>query len=109
MLEHSFLQGGKLHELGPRVVFPESFLEFVYRYHAAPLTSLESVDVYDFLHDHLLRKVSIRPDEYVFWPPAIRLFYRFLGEQGYIDDPTPFVRLFTQAEPEFIALLKKLY
>ena len=87
----------------------EIFLEFVYRYHAAPLTSLESVDVYDFLHDHLLRKVSIRPDEYVYWPPAIRLFYTFLSEKGYFEDPAPFLRLFKYAEPEFIALLKKLY
>ena len=87
----------------------EIFLDFVYRFHAAPLTSIDSADVYDFLHDHLLRKVSIRPDEYVYWPPAIRLFYSFLSEQGYIEDPTPFIRLFKDAEPEFIALLKKLY
>ena len=87
----------------------EFFLEFIYRYHAAPLTNIERTDVYDFLHDHLLRKVSIRPDEYVYWPPAIRLFYTFLSEKGYLGDPAPFLRLFAQAEPEFIALLKKLY
>jgi hypothetical protein len=87
----------------------EIFLEFVFRYHATPLTEIENEDVYDFLHDHLIRKVMIRPDEYVYWPPAIRLFYMFLSEQGYLEDPAPFIRLFKQAEPEFIAMLKKLY
>ncbi len=40
----------------------------------------------EFFEDFLIRKVYAGPQEYVEWPPAIRLFYLFLKDKGYIDD-----------------------
>jgi hypothetical protein len=48
----------------------------------------------------------IQPSDYVYWPPAIRLFYQFLAEKGYCPDPKRLCKLITKAEPEFIAMLK---
>ena len=42
--------------------------------------------------DWLMRKVMVKPPEYTQWPPALRLFYRFLSEKGYLDDPEPMHR-----------------
>ena len=57
--------------------------------------------------DYLLRKVMAKPPEYTYWPPALRLFYRFLAEKGYLDDPTPVIAHLYAIEPDFIALVKK--
>jgi len=93
-------------------IFPyciERFLDFVYRYDAGALNSVAIFEVEDFLLDHLLRKVMIKPEEYVYWPPALRLFYTFLTEKGYLDDPQPFIDLFNDVEIGFIELLKKQF
>ena len=87
----------------------ERFIEFVYRYDAGALNNVSLFEVEEFLLAHLLRKVMIQPEEYVYWPPAIRLFYRFLHEKGYLDDPQPFIELFSRVEPKFIELLQKQF
>jgi hypothetical protein len=35
------------------------------------------------------------------------LFYIFLSEKGYLDDPEPMIELFDDIEPDFIALVKE--
>ena len=35
----------------------------------------------EFFMDWLMRKVMVKPPEYTQWPPALRLFYRFLAEK----------------------------
>lgn len=87
----------------------EIFLNFVYRYTARTLRSVESLDVEDFFTDHVLRKVVIQPNDYVYWPPALRLFYQFLHEKGYLDNPQHFIEMFHEIEPEFLAILKEQY
>ena len=87
----------------------ETFLDFIYRYNAGTLARLQPLELEDFLRDHLLRTVMIQPDDYVLWPTAIRFFYRFLAEKGYLADPQPMISMVTNIEPEFIAFLKKQF
>jgi len=61
----------------------------------------------EFFMDWLMRKVMVKPPEYTQWPPALRLFYRFLSEKGYLDDPEPILKSLYALEPEFIALVKQ--
>jgi insertion element IS1 protein InsB len=42
-------------------------------------------NITEFFMDWLMRKVMVQPPEYTLWPPALRLFYRFLSEKGYLD------------------------
>jgi hypothetical protein len=48
-----------------------------------------------------------KPPEYTQWPPALRLFYRFLAEKGYLDDPEPLIASLYAIEPDFITLVKQ--
>jgi hypothetical protein len=57
--------------------------------------------------DYLLRKVMAQPPEYTQWPPALRLFYRFLADKGYLDDPEPTISDLYAIEPDFIALVQQ--
>jgi hypothetical protein len=57
--------------------------------------------------DWLMRKVMVKPPKYTQWPPALRLFYRFLYEKGYLDNPEPIIAGLRAIEPEFIALVKR--
>ena len=61
----------------------------------------------EFFMDWLMRKVMVKPPEYTQWPPALRLFYRFLSEKGYLDDPEPIIAGLYAIEPEFIAMVKQ--
>jgi hypothetical protein len=61
----------------------------------------------EFFMDWLIRKVMVKPPEYTQWPPALRLFYRFLSEKGYLDDPEPILKGLYAIEPTFIALVKQ--
>lgn len=95
-----------------RETFPfclEIFLNFVYRYNAISVLNIADIDLEEFFLNFLPRKVQIEPCDYVFWPPALRLFYRFLHEKGYLDDPEPLIELFHAIEPDFIDMLKKQF
>jgi len=48
-----------------------------------------------------------KPQEYTQWPPALRLFYRFLSEKRYLDDPEPTMASLHAIEPDFIALVQQ--
>jgi hypothetical protein len=61
----------------------------------------------EFFMDYLLRKVMVKPPQYTHWPPALRLFHRFLAEKGYLDDPEPRIERLHAIEPNFIALVKR--
>ena len=87
----------------------EVFFDFIYRYTAGTLARAQSVEFEDFLRDHLVRTLMIQPDDYALWPPAIRFFYRFLAEKGYLADAQPVINLVTSLEPEFIAYLKQQF
>jgi hypothetical protein len=93
-------------------IFPfcvEMFFNFVYRYNAIEILQISEFDLEEFFLDHLPRKVLVPPNEYAYWPPALRLFYRFLAEKGYLSDPQPLTSLFDEIEPEFIDMLQKQF
>jgi len=90
----------------------ELFLNFVYRYrHEDPviLSSVPPAYVDEFLFDFLVRKLIAEPHEYVTFPPALKFFYRFLHEKGYLPDPEPMIHLIDALEPEFIEVLRERF
>lgn len=89
-----------------------SYLGFIYRYIHEDVVTLRDVhplDIIEYFTDYLLRKVMVEPPEYIKWPPSLKLFYRYLYEIGYIDEPGKFISMFDEIEPNFIEILKKRY
>jgi hypothetical protein len=87
-------------------------MNFVYRYIHAQNTTLKSVTpicLEEFFFDYVLRKVSAEPAEYVYFPPAIKTFYLFLSEKGYIRNPEPIIGSIDDIEPGFVHMLKERY
>lgn len=88
----------------------ETFLNFIFRYEhweTVLLRTASGVVFEEFFADHLLRKVVMEPQRYVECVPAIRLFYKFLAEKGYLVDPTPFISILDRIEPNFLQSLRK--
>jgi hypothetical protein len=85
----------------------EPYLTFIYQYDAGSVLDVLPDAIEEFFMDWLMRKVLVKPPEYTQWPPALRLFYRFLSEKGYLDDPEPILQGLYAIEPAFIALVKQ--
>jgi hypothetical protein len=85
----------------------EIYLNFIYQYDEGDLQDVSLGALEEFFMDFLMRKVMMQPPEYTQWPPALRLFYTFLAEKGYLDDPESMIELFDDIEPDFIALIKE--
>src|SRR5215813_2041568 len=85
----------------------EPYLTFIYQYDAGNVQDVVPDALEEFFMDWLMRKVMVKPPEYTQWPPALRLFYRFLSEKGYLDDPEPIIAGLQAIEPAFIALVKQ--
>ncbi|MBF0495007.1 MAG: hypothetical protein HQK58_00300 [Deltaproteobacteria bacterium] len=94
--------------------YAQMFIEFVYQ-HEHPevvvLKSVSPVNLEEFLFNYVLRKVMIEPDEYVNIPPALKLFYRFLYEKGYLDEnqSNSIIKHIGDLEPGFIDALRKKF
>jgi hypothetical protein len=89
----------------------EPYLDFVYAYTHDDIVTLKNISagyIEEFLSDYLLRKVSVEPHEYVEWPPALKLFYEFLGE-NYYTEPSGVIDLVAALEPEFVETLRRHY
>jgi hypothetical protein len=90
----------------------ELYLNFIYEYSHRSIITLKSMPpIYlsEFFEDFLIRKMMVEnPNEYVLWGPAIKLFYRFLFEKGYIDSDS-IVKEIDRIEPAFIKILKKQF
>jgi hypothetical protein len=88
---------------------PFIFLDFVYGYMHDDVIVLKTVsDQYwmEFFEDFLIRKMMATPAEYILWPPALKLFYRFLHEKGYLNNPDKVIGRIDKIEPSFIKVLK---
>jgi len=90
------------------------YITFIYRYMHDDLILLKSVpDEYlmEFFEDYLLRKVMCKPLEYLYWPPSLKLFYRFLGEKGYTSPPETagMIEALDAIEPHFLEILQTRY
>ena len=90
----------------------ELFLNFIYRYAHEDLVILDAVQpayFEEFLFDHLLRKLIAEPHEYVTFPPALKFFFRFLHEKGYLPNPEYVIHVIDALEPEFIDILRERF
>jgi hypothetical protein len=90
----------------------ETYLEFIYGYMHDDVVVLKSVpDIYfvEFFEDFLLRKMMVEPNEYVYWPPALKLFYQFLYEKGYLGNHEEIIRQIDTVEPYLMEVLKKQF
>lgn len=88
------------------------FLDFIYAYGHGDVVTLKSISENDFLEfflDYLMRKETCPPQEYVFWPPAIRCFYQFLKEKKYLFELDLVTNILEIVEPLFIEFLRKEY
>jgi hypothetical protein len=88
---------------------PFIFLDFVYGYMHDDVIVLKTVsDRYwmEFFEDFLIRKMMAAPAEYILWPPALKLFYQFLHEKGYLNNPDKVIGRIDKIEPYFIKGLK---
>jgi len=89
----------------------ETFINFIYRYsqNSIGLKTVIPVELEEFFFDYLLRKVITEPYEYVYWPPAIKLFYTFLYEKEYIRNPETTLQSIDMREPEFMRILRNRF
>ena len=88
---------------------PYIFFDFVYGYMHDDVIVFKTVtDQYwmEFFEDFLIRKMMAAPPEYILWPPALKLFYRFLHEKGYLNNPDKIIGRIDKIEPYFIEILK---
>lgn len=88
------------------------YLDFVYRYMHDDIVLLSNIKftyIEEFFSDFLLRKMYAKPNEYVTWPPALKLFYTFLHEKEYLRNPKPIIKMFDRIEPYFLEILRKRY
>lgn len=90
----------------------ELFLNFIYRYAHEDLVILDAVQpayFEEFLFDHLLRKLIAEPHEYVTFPPALKFFFRFLHEKGYLPSLEHVIPVIDVLEHEFIVVLRERF
>ena len=89
-----------------------TYLDFIYGYIHDEVVILKSVPdlcLIEFFEDFLLRKMMAEPNEYLYWPPALKLFYQFLHEKGYLDNYEEIIEKIDRVEPYFIKVLKKQF
>jgi len=92
--------------------FPEVFLNFVYGYFHEDAFVLKSIPpdyLAVFFSDFVLRKLAIEPHLYAYVPASIKLFYKFLCEKQYLDDPAPVISVIDEIEPHFIEVLRETF
>jgi len=95
--------------------FPEEFhrlaeclniyFDFVYGYAHDDVITLKSISggyLMEFFEDFLLRKIYVEPQEYVDWPPSIKLFYQFLKDKGYMKDSTSIIDTVKGSKQDFL-------
>lgn len=88
------------------------YFDFIYGYGHDEIVIFKSVpeeDFVEFFEDFLIRKMMAEPPDYIYWPPALKLFYQFLYEKKYLDKPKTFIGVIDKIEPYFIEVLKKQF
>lgn len=88
------------------------YLQFVYIYvHERPITlrSILPIFLEEFFLDFIIRKVSVEAEMYIEWSPALKLFYRFLADIGYIQKPEKIIMAIDTIEPQFMLVLREQF
>jgi hypothetical protein len=92
--------------------FPEVLSNFVYGYlheDAFVLKSIPPSYLAVFFSDFVLRKLTVEPHLYTYVPASIKLFYKFLCEKTYLEDPVPVISVIDEIEPHFIEILRERF
>lgn len=103
--------------------FPEEFhdlpycidiyFDFVYGYlhdHVVTLKTITLSYLTEFFDDFLIRKFYVTdPQEYTKWPPAIKLFYLFLKDKGYMESIDSVTSLINVLELRLMEVLRKQF
>ncbi len=90
----------------------KTYVAFIYNYMHDDIVLLKDVPpIYleEFFADYVLRKVMVESHEYVQFIPAIKSFYTFLWEKGYMDAPDPMIDRLDSFESFFITILRKRF
>ncbi|MBF0475520.1 MAG: hypothetical protein HQK59_06735 [Deltaproteobacteria bacterium] len=90
------------------------FLYFIYQDEHPEEVVFKSVSpalLEEFLFGFVLSEVSIKPEQYVNIPPALKLFYRFLSEKGYLDDnqSKTIIKYIDDLEPDYLDKLRRKF
>lgn len=88
------------------------YFDFIYGYIHDDIVVFKSVPFeyfLEFFEDFLIRKMMAEPNEYIYWPPALKLFYQFLYEKEYFNNPDTIIQRIDKLEPYFIEVLKKQF
>lgn len=88
------------------------YFDFVYGYmhdHSVTLKTITLNYLTEFFEDFLIRKVYGDPQEYTEWPPAIKLFYLFLKDKGYMDDIDSMTSMINAMELSLMNVLKRQF
>lgn len=88
------------------------WMDFIYAYGHDEDTSLRRVPAgswRDFFDDFLLRKLMVDPAAYAQWPAALKLFYRYLQERGYLESAHEAEDAIRRIEPGFYRSLAKVF
>jgi len=89
------------------------YISFLYDYlheETVTLKSGPSEYLVEFMLEFLLLKTAMDPWEYTLYPAAIKLFYEFLYEKGYlVEPPDTMIEFIDLLEPYFIEILKKRF
>lgn len=88
------------------------YFDFVYGYmhdHVVTMKTITLSYLTEFFEDFLIRKVYGDPREYVEWPPAIKLFYLFLKDKGYMDNVDSMTSMINALELSLMNVLKKQF
>ncbi len=89
-----------------------NYFDFVYGYMHDDIVTLKTVTLNyltEYFEDFLLRKVYCEPQEYIDWPPAIKLFYQFLKDKGYMENIASMTSMLNGIELRFMDVLKKQF
>jgi hypothetical protein len=91
----------------------DGYISFLYDYlheETVTLKSEPSEYLVEFLLEFLLLKTDMIPWEYTLSPAAIKLFYEFLYEKGYlVEPPDTMIQFIDLLEPYYIDILKKRF
>jgi len=88
------------------------YFDFVYGYmhdHVVTMKTITLNYLTEFFEDFLIRKVYGDPQEYIEWPPAIKLFYLFLKDKEYMEDIASITSMINALELRFMEVLKKQF
>ena len=82
------------------------FLTFLYQYDGCGLQNVSKSVFDEFFMDFVMRKAIVKPPEYTYWPPGLRLLSMFLTEKGYLNSAASMIKHINAIEPKFIELVK---